>query len=47
MNTRSAYNISGEESFDPGFAMVRCGDPLQKVANARPSLFAVDYSRNW
>ena len=46
MNIRSAYNISGEERFDPGPAMVRGRDPLQKFANTRPSLFAVDYSLN-
>ena len=42
----SVYNISGEEHFNPGLPMVCGRDPFQKVANARPSLFAVDYSLN-
>ena len=46
MNICSAYNISGEECFNSGPAMVCGRDPVQKVANARPCLFAVDYSLN-
>ena len=46
MNICSAYDVSGEERFDPGPAVVCGRDPLQEVANARPSLFAVDYSLN-
>ena len=46
MNICGAYNISGEKRFDPGSAMVRGRDSPQKVANARPSLFAADYSLN-
>ena len=46
MNICGAYNIPGEQFLDPGPAMVCGRDSPQKVANARPSLFAVDYSLN-
>ena len=46
MDICGAYNISGKKRFDPGPAMVRGRDSPQKVANARPSLFAIGYSLN-